>query len=193
MPFKCFLKRVDTTLPSQSLSINELKDVFFSLKTNKSSGADEINFNVIKYCFGELCGPPKYLFDSSLQSGIFPDLLKIAIVSPVFKTGDIADFSNYRPIFVFPCFSKILEPVMYNRLYKYLAVKKILHPQQFVFRKGHSTEHAIAQHVDQIYESFENENYAVGIFVELSKAFDLFIYLFIYFFHLFYNHVEKTN
>ena len=52
MPFKSFLKRVNTTLPSQSL-----KDASFSLKTNKSPGADKINFNVIKHCFEELCGP----------------------------------------------------------------------------------------------------------------------------------------
>ena len=98
--------------------------------------------------------------------------MKIAIVSPVFKIGDTADISNYRPISVLPCFSKILERVMYNRSYKYLTDQKILHPQQFGFRKGHSTEHAIAQLVDQISESFENDNYTVGIFTDLSKAFD---------------------
>ena len=145
---------------------------FFSLKTNKSSRADEINFNVIKNCFGELCGPFKCLFDSSLQSGVFPDLMKVTIVSPAFKTGDTADTSNYRPISALPCFSKILECVMYNRLYKYLTDQKILHPQQFGFRKGHSTGHAIAQLVDRIYESFENDNNTVSIFVDLPKAFD---------------------
>ena len=61
---------------------------------------------------------------------------------------------------------------MYNRLYKYLTDQKTLHPQQFDFRKGHSTEDAIAQLVDQIYESFENDKYTVGIFINLSKAFD---------------------
>ena len=90
--------------------------------------------------------------------GVFPDLLKIAIISPVFKTGDTAGISNYCPISVLPCFSKILERVMYNRLYKYLADQKILHPQQFGFRKGHSTERTIANLVDQIYESFEKSN-----------------------------------
>ena len=110
---------VSTTFPSQSLSTNELKDAFFSPKTNESHGADEINFNVIKNCFGELCGPLKYLFDSSLQSGVFSDLMKIAIVSPVFKSGDTANISNYRPISVLLCSSKIVERVMYNPLYKY--------------------------------------------------------------------------
>ena len=47
--FESFLKRVNTTLPSQSLVINELKDCFFSLKTNKSPGTDEINFNITKH------------------------------------------------------------------------------------------------------------------------------------------------
>ena len=61
---------------------------------------------------------------------------------------------------------------MDNRLYKYLPGKKILHPQQFDIRKGYSTEHVIAQLVDQIYKSFEKENYTVGIFVDVSKAFD---------------------
>ena len=56
MSFEIFLRKLNTTLPSQSLSVKELKDAFF-LKTNKSPGADEINFNVIKNCLGELCGP----------------------------------------------------------------------------------------------------------------------------------------
>ena len=77
-------------------------------KTNKSPGADEINFNVIKHCFGELFGPLRYLFDSLLQSDVFPDLMKIVVVSPVFETGDTADISNYCPISVLPCVSKIL-------------------------------------------------------------------------------------
>ena len=104
IPFEGFLKRVNTTLSSQSVLIKELKDVFFfSLKTNKSPGADEINFSIIKHCFGELCGPLKYLFDLSLQSGVFSDQMKMVIVSPVFKTDDSANISNYRPISVLPC------------------------------------------------------------------------------------------
>ena len=132
IPFESFLKRVNT-LPSQSLSINQLKDAFFSLKANKSPGADEINFNVIKV-FKKFCGTLKYLFDLSLQSEVFPDLMKVAIVLPIFKTGDIAGISNYRPISVLPCFSKILERVMYNRLYKYLK-KNITPTTVWLYKK----------------------------------------------------------
>ena len=79
---------------------------FFSLKTNKSPRADEINFNVNIHCFGELCVPLKYLFGLLLQSGVFSDLMNIALVLPIFKTGDTANISNYCPISVLPCFSK---------------------------------------------------------------------------------------
>ena len=98
--------------------------------------------------------------------------MNIAIVSFVYTTGNTAGISNYRLISVLPCFSKILDSVMYNCLYKYLTDQKTLHPQQFRFRKVRSIEHAIAQLVDQIYESFENDNYTVGIFVDLSEVFN---------------------
>ena len=71
-----------------------------------------------------------------------------------------------------PCFSKILERIMYNRLQKYLNDQSILYDKQFGFRKGHSTEHAIAQLVDQIYETFEKNEYNIGTFIDFSKAFD---------------------
>ena len=81
--------------------------------------------------------------------------MKIAKVTTVFKRDGSADLSNYRPISVLPCFSKILEQLMYNRLYKHLNNSKVLYPKQFSFQKGHSTDHALLQFVDQIYESFE--------------------------------------
>ena len=77
--------------------------------------------------------------------------MKIAKVTPVFKGGDSADLSNYLPISVLPCFSKILERLMYYRLYKHLSNSKILCPKQFRFQKGHSTDHALLQLLDQIY------------------------------------------
>ena len=61
---------------------------------------------------------------------------------------------------------------MYNRLYKHLSNSKIIYPKQFGFQKGHSTGHALLQLVDQIYESFERNEYTVGVLIDLSKAFD---------------------
>ena len=171
-PFLDFVKQAPTTMAQKELSVSELKEAFFSLKSNKSSGYDDINFNVVGKCFGELNEPLLYVFNSSLEHGVFPDSLKIAMVTPLFKSGDPANISNYRPISVLPCFSKILERIMYNRLYKYMIENDLLYSKQFGFRNGHSTEHAIVQLVDQMHESFEKDQYTLGVFIDLSKAFD---------------------
>ena len=123
-PLKVFLKKTSNTLPERCLTINELKDAFFSLKMNKSTSSDEISFNVIKNCFGELSDVSRYVFDLSLQTRIFPDPLKIAKVTSVFKTSDLKEISNYCPIYVLPCFLKMLERIMHNRLYSYLVLTK---------------------------------------------------------------------
>ena len=154
------------------MTINELKDAFFSLKTNKSPGYDEISFNVVKNCFGPLLKPLMCIFNLSLQKGSFPDEPKIAKVTPVFKADDVNELGNYRPISVLPCFSKILERIMYNRLSKCLKTNEILYKKQFGFQEGHSTEHAIIQLIDQINNYFEKNHFTLGIFIDLKKAFD---------------------
>ena len=113
-----------------------------------------------------------HIFNLSLQTGIFPEKLKIARVTPLFKGGKNYELGNYRPISVLPCFSKILEKIMYNRLYKYLTDNSILYKKQFGFQEGHFTEHLIVQLVDQIRNSVESKQYTLGVFVDYSKAFD---------------------
>ena len=168
-----FLNKTDTTMPADPVTINEHKEAFFSPKNKQSPGYDEISSNVIKNCFIELNYPLKYLFGKFIEKGIFPNALKIAKrVTLLFKVGDPSDMSNYRPISVLPCFSKILERNMYNRLCKYLTTEKLLYSKQFGFQTGLSTEHAIVKLVDQIYKSFEKDHYTLGVFIDLSKAFD---------------------
>ena len=128
-----------------------------------------MSYNVIKKCFGSLCEPSKYFFNLSVEKGVFPDDLKIARVTSIYK-GE--DSSNCRVVSVLQCFSKILERILYNRLYKYLIENNILYSKQFGFQNGHSTDHAVVQLADQIIESFENNKYTLGVFIDLSKAFD---------------------
>ena len=77
--FETYTNKPDSIMETKQLSMNELKDAFFSLKINKSPGYDGISFNVLKKCFSSLCEPLKYLFN--LEKGIFPGDLKIAKVT----------------------------------------------------------------------------------------------------------------
>ena len=116
--YEGYTKKCNSIQPEHPLSINELKDAFFSLGINKSPGFDGISSMVLKNCFGALHKPLLHIFNLSQVKGNFPDDLKIVCVTPVFKGGDEKDLGNYRPISVLHCFSKILERIMYNRLIK---------------------------------------------------------------------------
>ena len=113
-----------TLFDEQDLTEQELKEAAASLKPIKSPGCDSIH--VIKAIYEELKRPLFYIFDQSLKSGIFPDKLRIAKVFPIYKSDKKYVLSNYRPIFALPCFSRILERIMYNRLYNYLNENETL-------------------------------------------------------------------
>ena len=141
--------------------MNELKEAFLSLKINKSPGYDDISFNVVRNCFGPLLKPLMAIFKLSLHKGCFPEELKIARVTPIYKADDVNEIGNYRPISVLPCFSKILERIMYNRFFKYLTTNDILYKKQFGFQKGYSTEHVIIQLIDQINNRFQKKSFNI--------------------------------
>ena len=58
-----YMKNVSSEMENKPLSINEFKGAFFSLKINKSTGHDDISYNVLSKCFGELCTLLKHILD----------------------------------------------------------------------------------------------------------------------------------
>ena len=78
--------------------------------------------------------PLAHICNTSVMNGIFPDRMKIARVIPLFKNGDVKEFSNYRSVSILPQFSKILEKVFHNRLMSFINDKQILNNSQFGFR-----------------------------------------------------------
>ena len=113
--------------------------------------------NVVKSSYQFIQKPLKYIFNLSLK--------KIAHVVPIFKSGDETLLTNYRPISVLPCFSKILDHIMYNTLYNFVIKNNILYKKQFGFQANDSTDHAIIQLVDQIHSSFKENKFTIGVFI----------------------------
>ena len=156
------------------LTDEKVRTTFYSLKTNKSPGYDDISSNEIDNVFDFMVESLRYILSSSLAQRIFPEEIKISRITPIYKGGEKENIVNYRPISVLVCFSKILERIMYKRLYLYLTENNynLLYNKQFCFRKGHSTDHAIVQLTDQIHEMFNKNIFTLGVFIDLSKAFD---------------------
>ena len=139
------------------LSEDEFEEAFKSLKRNKALGHGGLDVNIITSVYKFIKKPLLKIFNESINLGIFPENMKIAKVTPIFKSGKKELLTNYRPISVLSCFSKILERIMYNRVYNYLNDNNLLFRKQFGFRKGHSTDHALIKLIDSIYDSF-NQN-----------------------------------
>ena len=165
------------TSPSNSLflkpaSVHEIVKITSSLKLSKSVGPDCISSSVVKQCISLFADPLCYIFNMSLMSGLVPKKLKIAKVVPVYKKNNNQDMSNYRPIAVLPIFSKILEKIIYSRLYDFLQRNNILIDEQFGFRKQYSTSLAIFNLSHCVQQEIAKGNYSLGLFMDLSKAFD---------------------
>lgn len=150
----------------------EILGIINKLRDSKAPGYDNIGPKLIKYIASLIIRPLTHIFNHSIMTGVVPDKLKIGKVIPVYKKGDSSLPTNYRPISLLSIFDKLLEKLMYKRVYTFLTENNILYPYQFCFRKNHSTSLALIDVIDNIYSCLDNNETVVGIYVDLQKAFD---------------------
>ena len=151
---------------------DEVERELLKIDPSKSTGFDDLNPKVIHQIAPLIKYPLALIFNKSLSQGVVPKNLKCSLISPVYKSEDKSLVSNYRPVSVLPCFSKILEKLMFKRLMSFIEKHKILYQDQYGFRKNHSTEMAIISLTQKVTEAIENKKVTIGIFLDLSKAFD---------------------
>ena len=150
----------------------EVHYILSTLDVNKSGDIYGISPRLLKTARSELAGNLTLLFNMSLRTGVFPDILKIANIIPIYKDGSRLNPANYRPISLLPIIGKILEKIIYTRLYKFMEKYKIINKQQYGFQKNKSTEHALIDIHEHILQSIEHKETPCCVFLDFAKAFD---------------------
>ena len=164
--------KIEDTMFLQPVTEEDIMQQVNNAKNNKSKDHDQFDMCLVKKIIPYIVKPLAHICNTSLMNGIFPDRMKIARVIPLFKNGDVKEFSNYRPVSILPQFSQILEKVFHNRLMSFINDKQILNNSQFGFRKNMSTALAIIELVEEITTAIAEGKTTVGVFIDLKKAFD---------------------
>ena len=107
--------------------------------------------------------------NACISTEIFPSSLKLGKITPIYKKGPKNEVSNYRPVSTLPIFGKILEKIIYSRLYSFLTDHNVISNTQFGFRKHHSTSYDVNYSVNLIKRfQCEGKN-TIGVFIDLIK------------------------
>uniref|UniRef100_A0A7M5X3F0 Reverse transcriptase domain-containing protein n=1 Tax=Clytia hemisphaerica TaxID=252671 RepID=A0A7M5X3F0_9CNID len=154
-----FTKVEETEVLKVILSLNNSKSVSGTIPTRMLKIAANTCVPFLTTCF-----------NNCVESGTFPDRLKLADIIPSFKKGCLTDKANYRPISLLPVVSKIFERLIVNQLNVHFEPQfsKLL----CGFRKGHSTQHAILNMIRQWQSAIANNLKVGAVLIDLSKAFD---------------------
>ena len=143
-----------------------------NLKLNTAVGLDNIGPKMIKDLKHVLSNTLADLINKSFEEGIFPQCLKAAIITPIFKEGDKEQINNYRPISVLTTISKIFERVVSDQLSQFLEINKIISKYQHAYRKKHSSITCLFEILNLIYRCIDEKKYVAIASLDLSKAFD---------------------
>ena len=158
-------------LDFEAVSTNDILEIINELR-DSSAGGDDIPPFIVKKVASLISEPLCHICNCSLIGGIFPSKLKMAKVKPIYKKECKSKLKNCRPISLLPCFSKVVEKVISIQLINYLETNNILNDSQFGFRAARSTTAATLSLVDFILEAFDKHEFAIGVFLDLTNAFE---------------------
>lgn len=143
------------------------------IKIDKASGIDKIPPKCLKILNESLTTTLVKLINDILTTGIFPDLAKEAVICPIFKGGDKSNPNNYRPISLLSVLSKLVEYIIKNRLVSHFNKNDFFFKFQYGFMEKSDTQSATIDLVTDLYNDIDKGLISAGVFLDMTKAFDL--------------------
>lgn len=166
------VKTVSNSIFLRPTNVSEVSILISQLDVKKSRGHDNLSADLLKANIGSFSNMLSKLFNRILVTGTYPNVLKIAKVTPIFKSGDTYDPSNYRPISTLSVINKIFEKLLTNRLANFFSANNVLYKLQYGFRDGCGTSNAIVELIDDLICEIDQKKIVGGLFIDLKKAFD---------------------
>ena len=153
---------------------NEVYKIINKFQSKETKDVDGLSTKILKKISPSLFRPITLIINQSLHTGIFPDKLKIAKIIPIYKGNDlnVNVISNYRPISILPCISKVFEKIVYVQLYDHFTRYNLFSTSQYGFRSEHSTDFALLETTNRIHEYLNDGLTPLAVYMDLSKAFD---------------------
>ena len=161
---------VEKNFEFQHITSDKIEKIIDKINIKKASGFDNIPAKVIKQCKPIISNQLTSLINLSIDTGVFPDSLKKAQVTPLHKKNDPLSKTNYRPVSVLPVFSKIFEKVFETQLSDFFDT--IFNPFLCAFRRGHGCQTTLLRLLEDWREALDKNYYIASVLMDLSKAFD---------------------
>ena len=136
----------------------EIKRIVGKLPSKKSSGHDNVSNILLKEIVDNIAPALEVIYNKSIITEEFPSIMKLAEIVPLYKGKEHYLETNYRPISLLTTMSKVLEKIVYKRIYAFLQETEQLYVNQYGFREAHSCEHAIGQVINSVIKGLEKQD-----------------------------------
>ena len=167
-----FLTEKDSSFNLKKVEASSVLKSLTRVKINKATGIDKISNKILKIAAPVIYKNLTDLFNLSITSDVFPSDWKIAKVSPLFRSGDLSNTNNYRPISVLPTIARVFERLIFDQLYTYVNDNNFLYTYQSGFRPLHSTLTALLDIPNEWCFNIDKGMVNGVLFLDLKKAFD---------------------
>ena len=163
---------LSTLLDNVSMKTEDMVLALKSISTWSAAGPDGISAWFLKYYADDIAPALTLLWKMSVETGIMPDDINLAYITPIFKGGDKSDPANYRPVALTNHITKAFERVVKQEILSHLVDNQLLNPTQHGFTAGRSTLTNLIEYYESILLLLEHHQYVDAIYLDYSKAFD---------------------